>query len=208
MRPITAPSIRLGQRLRMACAAALLVGAASPALAIDADRVPEVKRTPLGLYLTAREAAEMKAREGAAVLFVDVRTRAEATFLGMATTVDALVPYQDFNGETAGWDEKNSTFSMEANLDFVKQLESQLKARQLGKDSPVILMCRSGARSATGVTLLAKYGFTRVYTVVDGYEGDVAKDGPRAGQRAVNGWRIEGLPWSYRLDKAKVAPGL
>lgn len=208
MPPITAPLARLRPPVLAACAAALLLGAAAPASAIDADRVPEVKRTPLGLYLTAREAAEMKAREGASVLFVDVRTRAEATFLGMSTTVDALVPYQDFNGETAGWDEKNSTFSMEANLDFVKQLEGLLTSRQMGRDSPVILMCRSGARSATGVTLLAKYGFTRVYTVVDGYEGDVAKDGPRAGQRAVNGWRVEGLPWSYRLDKAKVAPGL
>ena len=54
------------------------------------------------------------------------------------------------------------------------------------------------------MTLLARYGYTRVYSVVDGYEGDVAKDGPKAGQRAVNGWRVEGLPWRYKLSAGKV----
>lgn len=192
-------------RRRFGAAMAVLTLAGS-AWAIEADKVPEAKKTPLGLYLTAKEAAAMKADGGAAVVLVDVRSRAEATFLGMATVADALIPYQDFNGDTAGWDEKNSTFSLEGNLDFVKQMEALLKARQLGKDSPVIVMCRSGGRSATSVTLLAKYGFTKVYNVVDGYEGDVARTGPQAGQRVVNGWRVEGLPWSYKLDPKKVRP--
>lgn len=174
------------------------------ASAIEADKVPENKRTALGLYLTAREAAELKAAQGPAVLFVDVRSKAEATFLGMARDVDALIPYQDFSGETAPWDAKAGSYALEANLDFLPMLEKALKARQLGKDSPIMLMCRSGARSATAVTLLARYGYTRVYSVVDGYEGDVAKDGPKAGQRAVNGWRMEGLPWSYKLSADKM----
>ena len=199
------PLLSLSPRLTML--ATLVVLSAIPAAwAIEADKVPEAKKTPLGLYLTAKEAAAMKAEGGAAVVFVDVRSRAEATFLGMATAADALIPYQDFSGDSAGWDEKNSTFSMEGNLDFVKQMEALLKSRQLGKDSPVIVMCRSGGRSATSVTLLAKYGFTKVYNVVDGYEGDVARSGPQAGQRVVNGWRVEGLPWSYKLDPKKVKP--
>ncbi len=173
-------------------------------IALEADKVPENKRTALGLYLTAREASEFKAAQGHAILFVDVRSRAEATFLGMASDVDMLIPYQDFNGETAPWDAKASTYGLEANLDFLVMLEKALQARKLGKDSPILLMCRSGARSATAVTLLARYGYSKVYSVVDGYEGDVAKDGPRAGQRAVNGWRVEGLPWSYKLNADKV----
>jgi hypothetical protein len=40
--------------------------------------------------------------------------------------------------------------------------------------------------------------------VVDGFEGDTAKDGPNKGKRAVNGWKNSGLPWSYQLDKEKV----
>lgn len=172
--------------------------------ALEAEKVPENKRTALGLYLTAREAAELKAAQGPAILFVDVRSKAEASFLGMARDVDALIPYQDFSGETAPWDAKAGTYALEANLDFVPMLEKALQARQLSKDSPVILMCRSGARSATAATLLARYGFSKVYSVVDGYEGDVAKDGPRAGQRVLNGWRNEGLPWSYKLSAGKV----
>jgi hypothetical protein len=43
-----------------------------------------------------------------------------------------------------------------------------------------------------------------VYTVIDGFEGDVGKDGPQAGQRVVNGWKNDGLPWTYKLDKDKL----
>ena len=183
---------------------ASLLAAPLLASAIEADKVPENKRTALGLYLSAREAAEFKAAQGPAVLFVDVRSKAEATFLGMADAVDVLIPYQEFSGETAPWDAKAGSYALEANLDFLPLLEKVLKARQLGKDSPIVLMCRSGARSATAVTLLARYGYTRVYSVVDGYEGDVAKSGPQAGQRVVNGWRVEGLPWRYKLSADKM----
>lgn len=200
-RPLTMnPSLSLVRCLLLA--SALLTSLMASAL--EAEKVPENKRTALGLYLTAREAAELKAAQGPAILFVDVRSKAEASFLGMARDVDALVPYQDFSGETAPWDAKAGTYALEANLDFVPMLEKALQARQLSKDSPVILMCRSGARSATAATLLARYGFSKVYSVVDGYEGDVAKDGPRAGQRVLNGWRNEGLPWSYKLSAGKV----
>jgi rhodanese-related sulfurtransferase len=50
---------------------------------------------------------------------------------------------------------------------------------------------------------LSEAGFAQVYTVVDGFEGDVAKEGPNAGKRVVNGWKNAGLPWSYRLEKEK-----
>ena len=31
-----------------------------------------------------------------------------------------------------------------------------------------------------------------------------AKDGAKAGQRVVNGWKNANLPWTYKLDKAKM----
>ena len=40
--------------------------------------------------------------------------------------------------------------------------------------------------------------------IAEGFEGDAAKDGPKAGQRTVNGWKNAGLPWTYKLDKAKM----
>jgi rhodanese-related sulfurtransferase len=67
-------------------------------------------------------------------------------------------------------------------------------------------MCRSGDRSARAADDLTTAGFTQVYSVVDGFEGDLAKDGPNAGRRAVNGWKNKALPWGYTLDKAKLTP--
>ena len=80
----------------------------------------------------------------------------------------------------------------------------KLLRRKLAADAPIILMCRSGDRSAAAANLLAEAGFKNVYSVVDGYEGDLATEGPKTGQRAVNGWKNAGLPWSYKLDKAKM----
>ena len=68
----------------------------------------------------------------------------------------------------------------------------------------MILICRSGDRSARAADLLAKAGYRRVYSITEGFEGDAAKDGAKVGQRTVNGWKNAGLPWSYKLDRAKM----
>ncbi len=182
----------------------LWLGLTAPAMAIESDRVPENKRTPLGLYLTSREAFEIKQARGDAVLFIDVRSKAEAVFLGMPTTADALLPLEEVNGESAPWNDKASSYASDMNLDFVTQMQALVKARGLDPHDTIILMCRSGGRSALATGLLAKYGFDHVYSVIDGYEGDAVKQGPQAGQRLVNGWRVEGLPWSYKLDPKKM----
>ena len=59
-------------------------------MAIDADKVPAAKPSASGLHLTAIEAAEMKQGAPGKVLFIDIRTRAEAMYLGMPTLVDYL----------------------------------------------------------------------------------------------------------------------
>ena len=74
----------------------------------------------------------------------------------------------------------------------------------LTKDDVVVVMCRSGDRGAMAANALAKAGFSHVWSVVDGFEGDPGKDGPDAGHRVVNGRKNKGLPWGYRLDKAKM----
>ena len=71
----------------------------------------------------------------------------------------------------------------------------------MGKDDTIVLICRSGKRSAKAASLMAKAGYTNVYHLVDGYEGDKANEGPSKGQRVVNGWKSAGLPWSYKLQK-------
>ena len=64
-----------------------------------------------------------------------------------------------------------------------------------------MVMCRSGGRSAMAVNLLAKAGFTNVYNIIDGMEGDAVEDPDSVfvGQRLVNGWKNAGCPWTYEL---------
>ena len=69
--------------------------------------------------------------------------------------------------------------------------------------APVLLICRSGDRSARAANLLSQLGYAAVYTVVDGFEGDAIASGDKQGQRLINGWKNAGLPWSYNLGKAR-----
>jgi len=162
----------------------------------------EKKRTPQQLYLNAQEAFALKNTLGEKALFVDVRTRAELEFVGFADVVDVNIPYvfKDFTE----WDDKNGEFKMSINSDFATDVETQVKKRGLDKSSTIILMCRSGSRSAKAATLLYELGYAQVYNVVEGFEGDVEKTGENQGKREVNGWKNQGLPWSYSLDKAKM----
>lgn len=197
-------------KIRHLLAAAVLV-VASQAMAADwapgtADweKLPEVKRTRLSLYLTPKQAYEMKQQGGKKIAFFDVRTRTEAMYVGMPTDADALVPFVEHQELMTGWDEKRSAYVLEPNQDFLPELERRMAEMGLGKDATIILMCRSGDRSAKAADRLQAAGYTKVYSVVEGFEGDLAKDGPKAGQRAINGWKNAGLPWSYKLDKAKM----
>lgn len=161
--------------------------------------LPAKKRTPQGLYATSVEAYEaLRAQKGRAVL-IDVRTRAEVAFLSMPEPAAANIPYMlmDFDE----WDEKRGTFRMVPNSAFTQQVNDLVKRLGLSKDDPIYLICRSGSRSARAAKLLHANGYTQVYTITDGFEGDKATDGPHKGQRVVNGWKNVGLPWTYKLKK-------
>jgi rhodanese-related sulfurtransferase len=189
--------------LATACVCLCFATGHGVALAVDASAVPAEKQTKAGLYLDAGEAYDFLRKAGDRAYFVDVRTRAEVSFLGMPTVADANIPYVDL-AEDASWDDKNGRFKLETNGDFGPELARRLSARGLSKTDPIVLMCRSGDRSARAANLLKELGYQRVYSVVDGFEGDLAKDGPKAGQRVVNGWKNAGLPWSYKLDGNKM----
>jgi rhodanese-related sulfurtransferase len=161
------------------------------------------KQTELGLYLTASEAFTMVKGHEAETLFLDVRTRAEVAFLGMPTIADANLPYL-LAGDWSEWDEGKKNFKHAANSGFLPAVEDLLAKKGLTKESKIVVMCRSGSRSAKAANLLAQAGYKNVYTVTDGYEGDTAKEGEHKGERVVNGWKNSGLPWSYKLDKEKM----
>jgi rhodanese-related sulfurtransferase len=181
----------------------VLLLASTTAHAFDAAAVPEPKRTKLGQYLSSQEAAKFMDQNASKALFLDVRTPAEVTFLGMPVQADANVPYMK-EPDFPVWDSVKGTFKLELNPDFLSEVRRRLATKGLKPDDAIVLICRSGDRSAAATNLLAQAGFKNVYSVVDGYEGDLAANGPNAGQRAVNGWKNAGLPWTYKLDKAKM----
>jgi rhodanese-related sulfurtransferase len=163
-------------------------------------RVPLSKRTKLGLYLRAADVPSFKQANARAVLFLDIRTRAEANYVGMPEAVDLLLPYMEHDEFAHEWDAARATFRPTANAGFADAVARAVAQRGLDRTAPIVLLCRSGDRSAKAADLLAGLGFRQVYSVVDGLEGDLAADG----QRSVNGWKNARLPWSYRLDPAKI----
>ena len=162
--------------------------------------VPKEKQTRLGKYLSARDAAAVVAAERAKVLFVDVRTRGEMQFVGMTHEIDGHVPFVEMN-EFGEWDDKAGRYKLDPNPVFSQSVERLLTAKGLTKADKVIVMCRSGDRSARAANLLIDAGFANVWNQIEGFEGDLSE----GGRRTVNGWKNAGLPWTYKLDKSKLA---
>jgi rhodanese-related sulfurtransferase len=57
---------------------------------------------------------------------------------------------------------------------------------------PILLICRSGARSLEAGKLLVQEGFKHVYNVLEGFEGALDHEHHRS---TLGGWRFHGLPW-------------
>ena len=94
------------------------------------------------------------------------------------------------------WDAGTKSFPMKPLPDFVSRVSEVAR-----RDDTILALCRSGGRSALAVNWLAKAGFTNVYNVVDGMEGDTVQEPGSLflGQRLVNGWKNSGSPWTYQL---------
>ena len=188
-------------------AAAHLIAALALILPVTALAAPEPqdpkKQTPWGLYLDSREAYAMKTERGDAVLFVDVREPIEIMFTGFTDVADINIPFLLAN--RSKWHPKKPVFAMEKNPRFEAEIAEALAARGLSKETPVILMCRSGGtRGAPSALALEGKGYSKVYVVVDGFEGGTLKEGPMKNWRLKDGWKNAGLPWSYKLNKEKM----
>jgi rhodanese-related sulfurtransferase len=158
-----------------------------------ASGVPEHKRTVLGLYQTAKEAyAEWKA-DPETVKIIDVRTPEEYVYVGRpAMALNVPLKFLEYK-----WDAEKKKPVMRTNPDFVAQVKEIVQP-----GDTILIICRSGNRSAPAVNLLAEAGFEGVYSVTDGVEGDKVKDVENVfyGKRMKNGWKNSGLPWTYSLD--------
>ncbi len=129
--------------------------------------------------VSAAEAwAQLKADPKAQLL--DVRTMAEWNFVGVPdlASLGRQVRCVEWQGFPTG--ARNPAFVAEA---------SQALS---DKDAPVLVMCRSGARSRAAAIALTQAGFSQAINISDGFEGDMDEDGHRGNR---NGWKHADLPW-------------
>ena len=128
--------------------------------------------TPAAAYQTMHDDPD--------ALMVDVRTFPESYWVGVPdltaiTSRDVpLIPWELVPGSP--------------NPQFLNHMRQE--APDMGQ--VVIVFSRSGERSAKASTALAEAGYTRVYNMTHGFDGDRDSDGHRSTQ---NGWRAAGLPW-------------
>ena len=103
--------------------------------------------------------------------------------------------------QTYDWDAEKQYFGFKPNPAFITQVKEIA-----GVTDTILVMCRSGGRSAMAVNALAAAGFTNVYQIIDGMEGDAVKDPDSVyqGRRLKNGWKNSGLPWTYKPDPEKM----
>ncbi len=104
---------------------------------------------------------------------VDVRTRAEWDWVGRVP--DAVeIEWNQYPGGVR-------------NPHFLAELR-----QRVSPESPVLFLCRSGARSDHAARLATEAGYGNCYNILEGFEGDKDANGHR---NTVGGWRFSGLPW-------------
>lgn len=74
----------------------------------------------------------------------------------------------------------------------VKQALTGCNDEEPVEDLPVLTICRSGKRSLAAAEALAQQGFSEVYNIAEGFEGDLDENNHR---NTKNGWRFHDLPW-------------
>ena len=115
---------------------------------------------------------------------VDVRTQAEWNFVGLPD-ISSLsrrvhcIEWQNFP-------------TLAPNPDFVAGASDALAASGVEKDTTVLFICRSGARSRSAAMAMTRAGFQKSFNVAGGFEGDLDAERHR-GQNS--GWKAAGLPW-------------
>ena len=162
-------------------------------LSLAQSPLPVKKQTVLELYVSAKEAYEMWQADKDKIKILDVRTPEEYIFVGHPPMA-LNIPFQLFNYKMAV---RNRGPLMIVNSNFLAEVGRKFKT-----SDTILVICRSGNRSAAAVNALASAGFKTVYSVTDGFEGDRVKDpsSPHYGKRFKNGWKNSDLPWTDQIN--------
>jgi rhodanese-related sulfurtransferase len=115
---------------------------------------------------------------------VDVRTTAEWAYVGG--------PDLQAAGKTAILVEWQTFPSMQVDPAFVDRLRAALGP---DRNVPLLMLCRSGVRSAAAARAMTAAGYPKCFNVAGGFEGTLDAAGHRGG---TSGWKADGLPWSQK----------
>lgn len=115
---------------------------------------------------------------------VDVRTRAEWTYVGIPDLGplgkrSVLVEWQTFPDQAV-------------DPRFAERLAGELKALGVQPEDDLFFICRSGSRSLAAAKAMAAIGYRACHNVAGGFEGPL-DDARHRG--AKEGWKAAGLPW-------------
>ena len=130
--------------------------------------------------LSPKEAWQI-CQQNSRALLIDVRSSMEFLFVGHAVG-SVHVPWID----EPDW---------VVNPGFVTDIR-KLILGGVAEDSddavPIILICRSGKRSKEAGMTLIEAGFSKVYNIDEGFEGELDEKHHRS---TLGGWRYHNLPW-------------
>ena len=159
------------------------------------------KQTKLGKYITAEEAFKKHNSDPDKFPILDVRTTEEFVYIGHPDKA-INIPITCSTGKL---DVKSKKLILKENPNFLEAVKSHFIL-----DQTILVICRSGNRSADAVNILADHGFTLAYNVIDGFEGDVLKepDNPDNGKRIKNGWKNHKLPWTYDIIPSMIVSAI
>lgn len=144
---------------------------------MGSDDVPTV------LDVSCQEAWDRLGADTSSVL-IDVRTRAEWSFVGL--------PDLSQLGKEVVKVEWQTFPDNQIDSGFVDHVQTALQAAGIGKDAELLFICRSGGRSRMAAEALTAQGYMKCRNVADGFEGPLD---PNRHRGAVGGWKVAGLPW-------------
>lgn len=147
--------------------------------------------------LTPKEAYDLLNANGATKI-IDVRTKAEAIFVGVPIVSNANNQANSGAQSIYCMLEWQLFPSMQKNDNFVEQLNAMLVQWQsedniANEARALLFLCRSGVRSKHAADVATQMGCHKSYNITGGFEGDVDENGHRAN---LSGWKFSGLPWS------------
>jgi len=129
--------------------------------------------------LSPSEASEMLKSPGC--YLVDVRSIAEYCLVGHPVLAYCI--------PLTFWKERDQSF--EPNGNFVRDVQGRFKT-----SDTLIFICRSGGRSLRAAQEALNAGFSSVYNIREGFEGEKDENG----HRTVGGWKNSGLPYTYEVN--------